>query len=403
MLDDQGESPVRAADDRHPGGASGFFVLALVLALIAALFLLRERSEAGFFATSPVEKAERLAPSKNLQVGLSYGARLNGMDEVELARSLDTAVDLGVRWVRTDLLWGLIERSPGVYDWSAFDRIVEAARVRDLEVLPILMGVPEWARASRCVEKWTCPPADVGRLAEFAGLAAARYSPWGVDTWQIWNEPNIEMFWARPNARLYAQVLEQTARSIRAADPGATIVFGGLAALAAYTTRVIEARDFLRRVCDLGACDVMDVFSYHPYTYPDLPTEPKVPDAPWSRIADTDDSFVRILDEHGLRDVPIWITEFGAPTGGVGMASDGSIPRDGDVVDHVTERRQGEIAFDSVVGAVLTPRVKMLVWYTDVDLPEAEGKQKYYGLFRADGTPKPAWRQLKKAVRRFAS
>jgi hypothetical protein len=85
------------------------------------------------------------------------------------------------------------------------------------------------------------------------------------------------------------------------------------------------------------------------------------------------------------------------------MASDGSIPRDGDVVDHVTERRQGEIAFDSVVGAVLTPRVKMLVWYTDVDLPEAEGKQKYYGLFRADGTPKPAWRQLKKAIRRFAS
>ena len=120
-------------------------------------------------------------------------------------------------------------------------------------------------------------------------------------------------------------------------------------------------------------------------------------------VADADDSLVGILDEYGLQDVPIWITEFGAPTGGLGQASDGSLRRNGTEVDHVTERRQAQIAFDSVVTSVVTPRVKMLVWYTDIDLPgEAYGKQAYYGLFRADGTPKPAWRQLKRAVNRFA-
>jgi hypothetical protein len=126
-----------------------------------------------------------------------------------------------------------------------------------------------------------------------------------------------------------------------------------------------------------------------------------VRDAPWDRIADTEESFDGILDRYGLHHVPIWLTEFGAPTGGRGRASDGTLPLDPPEVDHVTERRQAQIAFDAVASAVVTPRVEMLLWYTDVDLPEREGKQAYYGLLRADGTKKPAWRALRRAINLF--
>jgi hypothetical protein len=192
------------------------------------------------------------------------------------------------------------------------------------------------------------------------------------------------------------------AHSIRAVDPGATIVFAGLAALKP-SSGVIDAREFLRRVCDRGVCQEMDVLAYHPYTYPDLASNPMTSDAPWTRIARGDDSLVAILNHYGLTDVPVWLTEYGAPTGGVGKASDGRLPLQPGVIDHVTEERQAQIAFDAVASAVVTPRVKSLFWYTDVDLPERRGKYAHYGLVRADGTRKPAWASFKKAVRLFTN
>ena len=375
--------------------------VAMGATLSATFGLLVDSRSSDPFATTPIAQAERMAQQKDLQIGLSYGGRLIGMDQKELDASLDRAVELGAEWVRTDLDWGFVSQAPDQYDWTNFDRVVAAANKRGLKVMPILLGTPEYARKKSCKQLWACPPADVTRLADFAGAAAARYTPRGVTTWQIWNEPNIWLFWTDPDPVAYAQMLDEASRSIRGADPKATIVFGGLAALPA-TDRVIESRAFLRAVCDQGVCGDMDALAYHPYTFPDLASNPSSDDAPWARIADSKDNFVDILDEYGLDDVPIWLTEFGAPTGGNGIASDGTIALRVGEVDHVTEKRQAEIAFDSVASAVVTPRVKMLVWYTDVDLPERGGRQAHYGLFLPDGKPKPAWDELRKAVRRFA-
>ena len=377
-------------------------VVFLAASVLAATTLLGgSRSDAGPYPRTPVAQAEKMAAKKRLQIGVSYGGRAIYLDDVQLAKSFDRAVALGARWVRTDLSWFTVEPQQGVYDWSGFDRVVAAAQARGLRVLPNLWGTPEWARRDSCSTKLACPPADMNTFADFAAAAAARYAG-KVTTWQVWNEPNIYIFWTGPSPKGYARMLSLTADKIRAVQPDAKIVFGALAALPVQRG-VIEERTFLRAVCDEGVCDKMDVLSYHPYTYPDLPSRPTKADAPWSRIADSDDNMVKILDSYGLTDVPIWITEFGAPTGGNGRASDGSIPLEAGVVDHVTEKRQAEIAFDSVATAVVTPRVKMLVWYTDVDLPNLSGKQAHYGLRRANGTAKPAWRQLQQAITLFTA
>jgi hypothetical protein len=389
-----------------PGAHAGRTVLAavvgvtMVATVVATVGLLADEDGSDPLATTPVAAATRQAEAKDLQVGLSYGGRLVGMGPRRLARSLDRAVELGAHWVRTDLEWGLVAGAKDQYDWSAFDRVVDAVNQRGLKLMPILLGTPQWARLDSCSSKWNCPPRDVTDLADFAGAAAARYTSRGVTTWQIWNEPNIDLFWLHPDPPTYAAMLERAAGSIRGANPSATIVFGGLAALKA-SPHQMEARDFLRQVCDEGVCDEMDVFAYHPYTFPDLPSDPSSADGPWARIAKGDNSFTAILDHYGLDDVPIWLTEFGAPTGGNGAASDGNGGFEAGEVDHVTEERQAQIAYDSVPSAVVTPRVKMLIWYTDVDLPEISGRQGHFGLFHADGSPKPAWAQLRRSVARF--
>ena len=74
------------------------------------------------------------------------------------------------------------------------------------------------------------PPADPAAFARFAAQAARRYAPLGVHHWEIWNEPNLAAFWMpRADPAAYARLLVDAAAAIRAADPRAVVILGGLA------------------------------------------------------------------------------------------------------------------------------------------------------------------------------
>jgi len=152
-----------------------------------------------------------------MKVGFSYGETLSGLSPAALAAELDDSAALGARWIRADLAWDDVQPlSATSYDWSRFDRIVAAATARQLTVLPIISYTPAWARPAGCTTD-KCAPARPAKFAAFARAAALRYSPQGVHTWEIWNEPNISFFWqpaADPAA--YARLVEPTAAAIRA-------------------------------------------------------------------------------------------------------------------------------------------------------------------------------------------
>ena len=75
-----------------------------------------------------------------------------------------------------------------------------------------------------------CAPADPGPFAQFAGAAAARYAPLGVHDWEIWNEPNGAFWLPAPNPAAYVAWL-RVMPAIKAADPEATVISGGLLVL----------------------------------------------------------------------------------------------------------------------------------------------------------------------------
>jgi hypothetical protein len=334
-----------------------------------------------------------------LEIGIAYGNTLMRMSNVELAAALDDAVAVGARRIRADLAWGDIQPlSPDQYNWKRFDHVVDAARWRGLTVLPVLAFTPPWARASGCTTD-KCAPVHPALFARFAAAAASRYAPRGVHAWEVWNEPNTQGFWQpEPNAYNYVQLLKWVSAAIRGSDSSAFVILGGLAAVATENGRISQT-DFLAKVSLLGGNRVVDAIAYHPYTYPRLASESRQEVSPWSRIDATSVSLRSVLGQYGTPNLPIWITEYGAPTNGPGQVSDGTSATISPMTTHVTEVQHARIATDVVATAASDHGLGALIWYSDKDLSDdTSSSENFYGLRRDDGSVKPAFAALKKAV-----
>lgn len=391
---------------RRPPRLLGGTALVAVLALAAVAAMLQlDPAAARSDSAGPVEPASgpvaarpeaRMTP---LSVGLSYGDELTWMESADLADALDDAAALG-GWVRLDVSWANVQPDgPDSWDWSRLDPVIEGARARGLRVIAILGYTPEWARVPGCgTDK--CRPASPSAFSAFVSAAVARYRPLGVRTWEVWNEPNSAAFWQpSPSAGDYAELLAGAVGEIRAIDRRARVLSGGLAAVPSADGHV-SAPDFLRGLGERGALDLVDGVAYHPYTYPLLASD--APDdfpTAWNGIARTPDGLRGILRAYGRPRLPLWITEYGAPTGGPGTASDGAPGSTDASTTHVTEARQAEIARDSVSAAAADPGIRALIWYSGRDRGTSrESAENFYGLRRAAGAPKPAFVALREAV-----
>jgi polysaccharide biosynthesis protein PslG len=361
----------------------------LVLSVAAAVLL--------SFSSSTAQTSQAPAQPRN-HIGIAYGNTLIDMDSRALDATLDDAVSLGVGIIRTDLAWGDIQPTgPDKYKWDRFDRVADAARSRGLALLPILAYTPAWARPAGCDDD-KCAPANARSFANFAAAAVRRYASDAV-AWEIWNEPNTSGFWApAADPAAYTNLLQETGKAIHRDDPSAVILLGGLAAVDTDGTD-ISHMDFLAQVCMLGGNKVINGVAYHPYTYPYTASESKSGPSPWSQIDNGPDSLRGVLMKYGTPNLPIWLTEYGAPTNGPGTPSDGTPATTSDATTHVTESQQAHIATDVLRTVTQDRNVGALIWYSDRDLgDDTSTNLNFYGLRRSDGSAKPAFSALQKAM-----
>jgi hypothetical protein len=123
----------------------------------------------------------------------------------------------GASWVRFDLSWRLVQRTPdGGYDWSPYDAFIGTMGAKGLVPLPILVDAPEWAMR----EGGAISPDYYWKFADFAGEAVKRYP--GIRIWEIWNEPNHGRFWPGPNPWEYTGLLSAASQMIHSIDPEAS-------------------------------------------------------------------------------------------------------------------------------------------------------------------------------------
>jgi hypothetical protein len=224
----------------------------------------------------------------------------------------------------------------------------------------------------------------VSTYAAFAGAAAARYSALGVHHWEIWNEPNIVQFWQpRPDPARYAALLVAASAAIRAADPAATIITGGLAPAADREDgQYVSPRSFLGRLYDEGARDAFDAVGMHPYAFP-YGVEAV---ADWNQFQSMPRTY-QLLVDRGDGDKRIWATEFGAPTGSADAA--------------VSEADQAVMVRTGFAKWSRWAFTGPMFWYSARDVgTDADDVEQNFGLVRHDFTAKPALEEFTRAMGR---
>lgn len=223
---------------------------------------------------------------------------------------------LGVTSVRVDANWyGIQHTGPTSYDWKTLDQVVGSVHEAGLSAALIIDGCPPWAAVRGTHGGEFAQPAVSAQFGAWAGAVAARYGPKGVKVFEIWNEPNLSRFWApEPDPAAYTADLIAAYSAIKAVDPSATVISGGLAP-AADTKSSYDPVTFVQEMYAHGAKGSFDGIADHPYTYPDEPDTAAFGSS-WSEMSQTDPSLRSLMVANGDSDKKIWITEFGAPTTG---------------------------------------------------------------------------------------
>jgi hypothetical protein len=298
----------------------------------------------------------------------------------------------GVESVRTVFSWAQAQPAgPGATDFSHTDRLVAAAAKRRIELLPIVMYAPGWAKTSSDL---VAPPARPSDYAAYIGQLVDRYGRGGtfwrersdlpkrpVRSWQIWNEPNMEWQWAAPDwPNGYVGLLREAHAAIKSRDPRARVVLAGL---------VIEVWEELRHVYAAGGGPYFDVAAAHTYT--DTPA--------WS--LEVLRRTRRVMDAAGDRRKPIWATEVSWPAG-KGRQEEG--PDFVNIGDRGMARYLARF-FAEAARRAKALRLQRVFWYTWASGYElGDELWEYSGLVRfADGQTerRPALRAFTRSARRL--
>jgi polysaccharide biosynthesis protein PslG len=318
--------------------------------------------------------------------GVDDGGNLETLTSSVLAQYLDGVKASGATWLRVGLYWcSVMQGGPTSYNWAPFDRIVDQARLRGINILGVLIYTPAWARPSGTTASY--PPTDLHDYASYVHVAAAHFAAHGVHSYEIWNEPNLASFWApAPDPARYTQLLKLAYPAIKSSDPSATVVTGGLSPGGTYgtvTSTYTNPVTFLEQMYKDGARGYFDAVGWHPYSYPyglGYYTW-----SAWSQMSQTNPSARSIMAAYGDSAKQIWPTEMGAPTGTSSQA--------------VTEAAQAQLVID------MYAKLKTWSWtgpsfvYNFRDKgTDSSNREDNFGIVRWDWSPKPAYAAFKTAV-----
>jgi hypothetical protein len=136
-----------------------------------------------------------------------------------------------------ELVWCDVEPTPGAVDWSRIDEVVDGAAGVGFEMNLKIRTGSCWATDAqldaRGGKKKTASllPTDLGAYQDFVRAVVTRYAPRGVHRYAVENEVNGNGFWQSTTAD-YERIVRIASTVIRAADPRAIVLDGGISATA---------------------------------------------------------------------------------------------------------------------------------------------------------------------------
>ena len=328
------------------------------------------------------------APAARAQVddATFFGVNANrvfndGLPEAFVDAQLGAIAASGITEVRTDAMWAFLEPwAAGNGGFGPFygetDRRMLAIARHGLHWRPVLDYTPGWQQTVPGDDH--SAPRDPGAFAHFAAVFAARYGRAGefwrehpelpylpVQAYEIWNEENTARFWRpSPEPDRYADLYLQARGAIKAIDPGASVVVGGLGHGAeSFLAAMVAARP--------EVAGQVDAVALHPY-------EPTVRGV--VRNIARASAALKALTGHAM---PVAVTEVGWE----------SAPGSQDVLNTPERDRADTMTRLVLAIAKLRQRGQVSVllpytWWTPRRNP-ADGED-WYGLAADDGSLTPA-------------
>jgi hypothetical protein len=274
----------------------------------------------------------------------------------------------GATTVRTPFWWSHGQRDgPGTIDYSAYDAVVLAAARHGVGVLPIVQGTPHWA--ARRPGDPASPPRDAADLGRFLQALVARYGKGGslwaehpevtarpIRDWQVWNEPNIDLYWStQPFAKSFVRMLRGARAGLRAADPKARVVLAGLPN---------KSWAALRSIYAAGGRRSFDVVALHPYTGKPV------------NVIELVRRARRIMKRYGDRRKPLWVTELSWP------AALGKLDSHGFETSEKGQAKRLRRGLELLATNRRKLRIGRVYWYTWLSLEGTQNSFGYSGLRR---------------------
>jgi hypothetical protein len=232
---------------------------------------------------------------------------------------LNRVATAGAGTFRAQIDWKFVEPTPGALTFYSMDVLVGEAAKAGVTLLPDLLGVPRWIsrnpsrlpiRTAAQRQAWS------SLLTEYARRYGANGTLWAehpelpkrpITTWEIWNEPNLgSSVGGKPSPRKYVKFLRLSSDALKAGDPAAQVLTGGLFP---YQQRNgMKLTKYLNAMYRVpGAAAAFDAVGVHPYA-----AQPKGV-LHWVGVTRN------IMRRHGDKAKPIWVSAFGWVTGGVGF------------------------------------------------------------------------------------
>ena len=211
------------------------------------------------------------------------------MKSIDEDHGLSEASEVGIHWVRYHAFpWDRIEpvlNTPPKYNWAAVDGTsLRIAYQNGWSALAIVQYAPDWAQK---VPGSACGPIHADQWDEYARFLSAlvkRYKdpPYGIKYWELGNEPDAPVGNGRSifgcwgdredpyyGGEYYGQMLRHAYPAIKAADPQAQVLVGGLL-LDCDPAHAPPGQDctpsrFLEGILRVGGGDYFDIVSFHGY------------------------------------------------------------------------------------------------------------------------------------------
>jgi hypothetical protein len=267
--------------------------------------------------------------------------------EKELKAASELVRLAGISCVRDRFSWTQIEPQKGAYKWGRYDTSATIQRQAGLNIYQIFHDCPTWASGKKDRRYAPANPQD---MADFFRNMVGHFKD-RVKYWEIWNEPDIEVFYiGKPEE--YAAALKATYPAIKKADPQAKVLVCSFA---------LAPGEFAERIFQAGIADSFDIYNIHYYGDP-------------IGVVHRLRSHKKLMGNYGIQK-PIWVTEMGAVH---------PVAKKG---DYETLKPEAAYLVKAYVYG-LANGAERFFYFILSDYDEAE---RNYGTVNRDFTPQPAY------------